>query len=129
MRPARLLSCSLVVLLAAACATPADAPVPPAGAAVRKLGEPYRTSNGEVYLIRVQDEYRLIRCIPSGPIAGCYEDVFKISRDSITDDTASEGRVRWNQWMTVPSVSGLEIMFLAPDRIALREVVAAAPFR
>ena len=115
------LALTLTAVLAAACVTP---PAPPPGAAVRHLGDAYRTSVGEVYMIRVQDEYILIRCIPEGPIAGCYQDVYRIQRDAIKDEVRPATGVRWNEWLPVPSVPGLEIMFLTPDTIALRELQA-----
>jgi hypothetical protein len=118
-------SALLVVVAAAACVSQHSAPP---GAAVRSLGESFKTTHGEVFLMRVQDEYVLIRCIPEGPIAGCYENVYRIQRDAITDDATSTGaeRVRWNQWVPVKDVPGLEIMFLDPGHIALRELPVAA---
>lgn len=116
---ARTWLCAALLTLTA-CASGQKPPVN-GGAAVRGLGEPYRTTQGEVYLIRVQDEYRLIRCIPTGPIAGCYQDVFKVSREAITDQSKSDAPYRWNQWIPVADMPGVQIMFLAPDRIALKE--------
>ena len=94
---------------------------------VRKLGQSYKTSQGEVVMIRVQDEYQLIQCVPEGPIAGCFTDVFKMPRDRITDDSAMEGAVRWNEWVDVPRIPGLQLSFLGPDSIALRQQAVAAP--
>lgn len=102
----------------------------PRDAEVRKLGERYRFSRGDVYLIRVQDEYRLIRCTnptATGTLAGCYEDVFQLPRDKLTDQTGAEGRIRWNTWVPVPQMPGLQIMFLGPDKIALQEVPTELP--
>lgn len=116
--------------LAAGCAT--SDPMPPAspsGAAVRKLGQSFRTRHGDVTLIRVQDEYHLLRSSPTGAIGGMYEDVFTIARDAITDDASTSSGVRWNHWVPVPLVPGLDIMFLSPEWIALREQIAAAPVR
>jgi hypothetical protein len=106
--------CVALLALAAAsltaCASGARGGPDPAPYEVRGLGEPYTTPAGEVFLIRVQDEYRLIRCIPTGPIAGCYEDVLALPR----------GGVPWNEWMPVDTVAGLHLAFLSPDVIALR---------
>lgn len=123
------LALALPALLATGCAGTRNAPDAPdaRGAEVRGLGVPYRTVVGDVYFIRVQDEYRLIRCIPTGPIAGYYDDVFRMERGMLTDDAASKLGVRWNEWVPVPQVPGLEVAFLAPDRIAFREKAVAAP--
>ncbi|MCE9636476.1 MAG: hypothetical protein K8T90_12290 [Planctomycetes bacterium] len=109
-----------------ACAAPGSGPS--GKAATRRLGESFPTTVGDVYLIRVQDEYRLIRCMPDTAIQGCYEDVFRMQRDALTDDSAAQHSFRWNQWVNVPSVPGLEIMFLSPEQVALRQI-AAAPIR
>lgn len=121
-RPAALVA---ALFLAACAGMDGGARPAPTGAAVRGLGETYRSSHGDVHLARIQDEYKLIRCIPTGPIAGWYQDVFKVSRDAITDETRGEAPYRWNQWIPVRDMPGLELMFLAPDRIAFREVTAA----
>lgn len=127
-RLAVLLTCAL---LSAGCASEITAPpVPPSGQAVRKLGESFRTRHGDVYMLRVQDEYHLIRCIPtssSGAIAGNYEDVFTMPRDRLTDDASAQSKVRWNTWIPVPELPGLDINFLSPEWISLRETADAPP--
>jgi hypothetical protein len=90
-------------------------------AAVRGLGEPFKTPLGDVHFARIQDEYRLIRCIPettAGALAGCYEDIFSVQRDALSDDP-SDG-VNWNSWIVVTRVPGLEVAFLDPSRVAFR---------
>ena len=94
-------------------------------AETRRLGESFPTTKGDVYLIRIQDEYRLIRCMPDSAIQGCYEDVFRMQRDALTDDAKAVNSFRWNQWVKVPSIDGLEIMFLTPEQVALRQTTAA----
>jgi len=109
----RVLCLLLVVAALAACTSPRpsqrEAPM------LRAIGEPYATPSGEVFLIRVQDEFRLIRCIPEGPIAGCYEDVLALP----------SGGVAWNEWISVDTVPGLRVAFLSPTEVALR--MEAAP--
>jgi hypothetical protein len=73
------------------------------------FGEPFQTSAGQIFVLKVQDEYRVIRCIPDGPIAGCYEDVLSVSND----------KVDWNAWMSVGDVPGLRVAFVSPTAIAL----------
>jgi hypothetical protein len=100
-------SCLLAVALAAAgCASARNAP----GSVVLRLGEPYHTPDGDLFVIRVQDEFRLIRCIPTGPIAGCYEDVHNVAAD----------RVEYNRWMDVTRVPGLELAIVSPAEVAYR---------
>jgi hypothetical protein len=73
------------------------------------FGEPFQTSAGQIFVLRIQDQYRVIRCIPDGPIAGCYEDVLSVSNHD----------VEWNEWMTVADVPGLKVAFVSPTAIAL----------
>ena len=96
------------------------------GVKIYDLGEPFRTRQGTVHVIRVQDEYRLVRCIPDGPIAGCYEDILSVPRAPLSDDSVPGPR--WNQWIDVPTVEGLKIAFVGTGRVAVREEpVAPAP--
>jgi len=75
------------------------------------LGEHFDTARGRVFVLRIQGEYRVIRCIPDGPgsIAGCFEDVLSVSGDDI----------RWNTWMDVRDVPGLSVAFVSPTAVAL----------
>ncbi len=75
------------------------------------LGEHIPTSRGNVFVVRVQGEYRLIRCIPSGPIAGCYEDVLSVA----------DADVAWNHWVDVDAVPGLRVAFVSPTDVAFVE--------
>jgi len=84
---------------------PADEPV----ADVVALGEPFETTRGQVFVLRIQDEYRVIRCIPDGPIAGCYEDVFSVA----------DSDLEWSEWMDVTDVPGLRVAFVSPTAVAL----------
>ena len=68
------------------------------------FGEPYATSEGQVFVLRIQNEYRVIRCVPTGPIAGCYEDVLSVPGHD----------VRWNEWLEVGDVPGLQVAFISP---------------
>ena len=77
---------------------------------VLPLGDHFDSPQGSLFVISVQDEYKLIRCIPSGPIAGCYEDVFVIPRSA----------VHYNRWMKVESVPGLELAVVSPTEVAFR---------
>lgn len=101
--------------LATACASPPPEPEPePAPiddltAEMVNLGQPFDTSTGQIFVLRVQDEFRLIRCIPDGPIAGCYEDVLSVSGDSIA----------WNAWLDVEQVPGLRVAFVSPSAVAV----------
>ena len=85
---------------------------------VLPLGDHYESSLGSLFVIAVQNEYRLIRCIPAGPIAGCYEDLFVLPRDE----------VKFNRWLTVEKVPGLEMAVVSPTSVAFRvqEVSGAA---
>jgi hypothetical protein len=113
-------------LLALAACAGDQASVGTGAPAERGLGEPYKTTTGlQVHLMRVQDEYRLIRRVKEGQIQAD-DDVFKISRETITDEPGQSG-VRWNTWVPVPSVPGLEIKFLSQDRFAFRERGSAQP--
>ena len=97
--------------LAAACASPAPLPPPTASghAEMVSLQQPFETSKGLIFVLKVQDEFRLIRCIPDGPIAGCYEDVLSVSGDAVD----------WNAWMDVENVPGLRVAFVSPTAVAI----------
>ena len=77
---------------------------------VLPLGDHYESSLGSLFVIGVQGEYRLIRCIPAGPIAGCYEDLLVVPRDD----------VKWNRWLSVPKIPGLELAIVSPTEVAFR---------
>ena len=74
------------------------------------LGEQFPTPEGNVFVIRVQDDFKLIRCIPDGPIAGCYEDLFSVPEQGLA----------WNEWVSVESVPGLRLAFMSPLEVAVR---------
>jgi hypothetical protein len=95
------------------------------GVVLRNLGEPFKTSRGEVHVIRVQDEYKLLRCISEGPIAGCYDEVLQVPRAALSED--DKDGIRWNDWIDVPQVPGLKIQFVGPSRIAIRTENGSAP--
>lgn len=95
------------------------------GVVVRGLGESFPTSRGDVYVIRVQDEYKLVRCIVDGPIAGCYEDVLTVPREALSEN--SDDGIGWNRWIDVPQVPGLQVAFVAPGRVAVRDDAGASP--
>ena len=65
--------------------------------------------------MRIQDEYRVIRCIPEGPIAGCYEDVLSVPRSGLS----------YNRWIPVDNCPGLEVAFLSPREVAFRTELGA----
>jgi hypothetical protein len=77
---------------------------------VLSLGDHYESSLGSLFVIGVQGEYRLIRCIPAGPIAGCYEDLLVVPRAD----------VKWNRWLAVPTIPGLELAIVSPTEVAFR---------
>src|SRR6185503_19916198 len=74
---------------------------------VKSLGEPYKTPYGQIHVIRIQDEYRLLRCIPEGPIQGCYEDVLIVPREALSENNADG--ISWNNWIDVKNVPGLQV--------------------
>lgn len=77
---------------------------------VLALGDHYESPAGSLFVISVQDEYRLIRCIPDGPIAGCYDNLFTVRRDS----------VKYNRWLEVGGIDNLDIAFVSPTEVAFR---------
>lgn len=105
---AAVLTCAL---LAGACASSTNGrhAVAEGSAEMVSLGEYFDTDAGQVFVLRVQDEFRLIRCIPEGPIAGCYEDVFAVADDD----------VRWNTWIDIAAIPGLRVSFVSPTEIAV----------
>ena len=104
---------------AAGCASPPPAPrdVEPQPPQLVSFGEPFETSEGQVFVLRIQDEYRVIRCIPDGPIAGCYEDVLSVPDHSVP----------WNTWLDVGDVPGLRVAFVSPHAIALHQLPPERP--
>ncbi len=99
-----------IVLALGACRAPSPVAAPAEGLQTLHLGEHFDTPKGNVFVVRVQDEYRLIRCIPTGPIAGCYEDILSLPSDGLT----------WNEWVDVEAVPGLSMTFLSPIDVAVR---------
>lgn len=83
---------------------------------VLSLGDHYESPSGSLFVISVQDEYRLIRCIPDGPIAGCYDNLFSVRRDS----------VKYNRWLEVEGIPDLDIAFVSPTEVAFRVRPSAA---
>ena len=78
-------------------------------ATMLSFDESFESARGRVFVLRIQDEFRLIRCIPDGTITGCYEDVLSISGDD----------VEWNTWMDVTDIPGLRVAFVSPTAVAL----------
>jgi hypothetical protein len=91
---------------------------------VRDLGESFKATNGEVSVIRAQDDYTFLRCVPGGPIAGCFEGLMVVPRAALSEDSADG--ISWNQWIDVDQVPGLKVMFLSPNRLVFRDTAAAA---
>lgn len=102
------LAAAALVVVAAGCQTPQEPGV--SQSKVLSLGDHYESSLGSLFVLSVQNEYRLIRCIPAGPIAGCYEDLFVLPRDE----------VKFNRWLPVMKVPGLEIAVVTPTQVAFR---------
>jgi hypothetical protein len=102
---------ALASLTAGACASAPERDVADGRAEMVLLGEPFETESGQLFLLRIQDEYRLIRCIPDGPIAGCYEDVYTVAGHDVD----------WNAWVDVESVPGLRVAFVSPTAIAVAQ--------
>lgn len=105
---------SVLAVAAAGCASATqDAAAKPSNGRpydLRRVGEYFETKAGPCVLIRVQDEYRLIRCVETGPIAGCYEDIFSLNLND----------VEWNEWVNVQPAPGLTLAFLSPDEFVVR---------
>ena len=98
-----------------ACAAPrGSAYVPENDYAIKKVGEHFETADGRLKLIRVQDEFKLLRCVDGGPIEGCYVDVFTLPRDQLGSTT----------WIPISESPGLRLAFLSPDEVAVRVVSA-----
>lgn len=91
---------------------------------VRDLGEPFKAVGGEVSVLRAQDEYRFFKCVPGGPIAGCFEDVMVVPRAALSEDP-NDG-ILWNQWIDVKEIPGLKVMFLSPNRLVFMDTAPAA---
>jgi hypothetical protein len=68
------------------------------------------TPQGNLFVLRIQDEYRVIRCIEEGPIRGCYEDVFAVSGDAL----------KYNRWMELVSIPGVQVAVVSPTEVAFR---------
>jgi hypothetical protein len=77
---------------------------------VMRLGDQYESPVGCLFVIRVQDEYRLIRSVSSGPISHGYEDLFAVPRD----------QVKFNRWLGVEKAPGLELAIVSPEEVAFR---------
>ena len=106
-------SAVLAAFLVAGCAAPetAQQSTPELErSSILPLGDHFESSLGSLFVIGVQGEYRLIRCIPAGPIAGCYEDLLVVPRDD----------VKWNRWLAVPKIPGLELAIVSPTEVAFR---------
>jgi hypothetical protein len=107
---------ALVVLATLAALAPAaceSSPFPEGGGRVSDvypLGDEYASPVGNLFVISVQDEYRLIRSVSSGPISRGYEDLFSVSRD----------HVKFNRWMPVERAPGLELAIVSPTEVAFR---------
>jgi hypothetical protein len=101
-------SAAVAALVVAGCASEATPAVQRSN--VLPLGDHYESSLGSLFVIGVQGEYRLIRCIPAGPIAGCYEDLLVVPREE----------VKWNRWLPVEKIPGLELAIVSPTEVAFR---------
>ncbi len=100
---------SSCLLLAAGCATSSGNG---GSGRVMQLGEQFETPQGRLYVLRVQDEYRVIRSTQEGPIRGFYEDVFSVPADS----------VKFNRWLDVQGMPGVQMALLSPTQVAFRVV-------
>ena len=76
---------------------------------IKRLGESFPTEVGGCVMILVQDEYRMIRCIDEGPIAGCFDPIY----------TVAQHEVDWSEWVDVVKAPGLRLAFLSPVEYAL----------
>ncbi len=76
------------------------------------IGIHHETPLGTVFVIGVQDEFKLIRTIPpgAGTITGGYEDVFAIPRE----------QVHYNRWLDVSTMPGLQLAIVSPTEVAFR---------
>jgi len=107
---------ALVVLATLAALTVAgceSGPFPEGGGRISDvypLGDEYASPVGNLFVISVQDEYRLIRAVSSGAISRGYEDLFSVPRDN----------VKFNRWMRVEKAPGLELAIVSPTEVAFR---------
>ncbi len=90
---------------------------------VRDLGESFKATNGEISVLRAQDDYTFFKCVPGGPIAGCFEDLMVVPRAALSEDPADG--ISWNKWIDVQGIDGLKVMFLSPNRLVFRDTAAA----
>ena len=97
---------------ACASARPRSSRIPENSYTIKKVGEHFETADGRLKLIRVQDEFKLLRCVDGGPIEGCYVDVFTLPRDQLGTTT----------WIPISEQPGLRLAFLSPEEIAVRVV-------
>ena len=105
---------AVLAVAVALCAAGCESSPPADGAGqvseVMPLGDQYDSPVGCLFVISVQDEYRLIRSVSSGPISHGYEDLFSVPRD----------RVKFNRWMRVDKAPGLEFAIVSPREVAFR---------
>ncbi len=106
-----------ILTLAACAASGCVGPRPTESAGVRRsdvltLGDHFDCAFGSLFVIHIQDEYRLIRCVDrgSGAISGCYDDVLVVPTDE----------VQWNRWIEVPKAQGLDVAIVSPKEVAFR---------
>ena len=106
--------CVIAALLAASCATspsaPTSGPVEIERSDVLALGEAFDSSMGGLHVISVQDEFHVVRCADTGPIAGCFDTIFTVPRE----------QVRFNRWLPVPAAPGLDVALVTPTRVAFQ---------
>ena len=105
---------AVVAVIAASCVAGCASAAPEDGdgriSDVLGLGALYDSPAGSVFVIDVQGEYRLIRCVSAGPIARGYEDLYVVPRD----------QVKFNRWMNIEKAPGLELAIVSPREVAFR---------
>ena len=109
----RILHSRLAVLaplaLLAGCVSPPPRHGPASAPDIVHLQEAIETDAGNLFVLRVQDEFRVVRCIPDGPISGCWEEVLTVQRDEVP----------WSRWIDVAAVPGLRLAFVSPTEVAV----------
>lgn len=129
----RILALSALALLSAACAAPrhghtdcdpaveldCKSPAKLPRVAYAKLGESFATPEGACKVIKVQDDFRVVRCVGDGSIQGCYEELL-----SVTDYD-----VRWNEPLPLEVGEGVTLSFLTPTDVVVRVPPSARRLR
>ncbi len=110
MKRALVVVAALAALPLAACESASSAGGGERVSDVISLGQQYESPVGTIFVIDVQNEYRLLRAVASGAIARGYEDLFVIPQDD----------VKFNRWMPVAKAPGLELAIVSPTEVAFR---------